>query len=461
MTTSTRTNRKRAYLNIGLIAALAAGLGLLDARPAAGQGLGAVQGTVVDDGGGAALAGAVVALEELGLSTTTGSDGTFVIDEIPAGDYTLTVTREGFAPLTSRVTVAAGPPVRLDLRLPVAEFEEQVVVTGIRSELALAEESYTGSRLGLSAMDIPASLDVIDSSVMEARGYQRISDAVETTPGVVVGQNPAAPSSFSMRGFTRSQITVLRDGIWLGPANMVMRPQNTFNLDCVEVLRGPSSVLNGQGAVAGAVVDLHSDVVAYGQLSSAKDPVDANIFLVNANRDFDLTDARQWEVGLKADLAGGRSQLTAAWFDIERDDVLEQFARDSATTIGGIASRGLELAAAANPSEAARVGASLAFTDAVFLPSANFVQFAGNTPPNVPMVLTNLWGSYRNTGGAPVEIGGAVRVVGDRQANNANTIVLNGYALADAWIAWVHDRVRVTFTIDNLTDVAAAPTAFR
>ena len=54
-------------------------------------------------------------------------------------------------------------------------------------------------------------------------------------------------------GFTRSQITVLRDGIWLGPANMVMRPQNTFNLDRVEVLRGPSSVLNGQGAVAGTV----------------------------------------------------------------------------------------------------------------------------------------------------------------------------------------------------------------
>ena len=63
----------------------------------------------------------------------------------------------------------------------------------------------------------------------------------------------AAPSSFSVRGFTRSQITVLRDGIWLGPSNMVMRPQNTFNLDRVELLRGPSSVLNGQGAVAGTI----------------------------------------------------------------------------------------------------------------------------------------------------------------------------------------------------------------
>ena len=47
-------------------------------------------------------------------------------------------------------------------------------------------------------------------------------------------------------------------------------------------------------------------------------------------------------------------------------------------------------------------------------------------------------------------------MVGDRQANNANTIVLNGYALADAWVAWAHDRLRVTFAVDNLTDTAYA-----
>ena len=74
---------------------------------------------------------------------------------------------------------------------------------------------------------------------------------------------------------------------------------------------------------AGGVVNLRRDLAAYGQYSDAKDPVNANLFLVNANQDFDLTDARQWEVGLKADLDGGRTQLTAAWFDIERDDILD------------------------------------------------------------------------------------------------------------------------------------------
>ncbi len=791
---------------------MVAALGLLEARPAQGQGIGSVQGTVVDDGGGAPLAGATVTLEELGLSTTTAADGAFVMAGVPAGDYILTVTREGYAPLASSVTVAAGAVVPLALRLPAAEFEELVVVTGVVGELGLAEETATGSRLGLRALDVPASIDVVDSSVMEARGHLRLSDAVETTPGVLAGQNPAAPSNFSMRGFTGSQITVLRDGIWLGPANMVMRPQNTFNLDRVEVLRGPSSVLNGQGAVAGAVnaitkqatptaahewnalfsygrfntnqtsvgvngpvseslwyrldfsrygsdghvermnpsssnitgsllwrpepraelrfsfdlldddvgsyfgtpllptahivepldvvttttgegidartrflnynvgdavndsrqlllrsdaevrladgvtlrniaygfgadrdwqngegfpyctavfdvcrrvgevqryygyfwldhdqrlvgdrlqldvrtptaggenrlaigfeafaldfertrgfrldvaqgpgdgvdlldpapgvygprelrgiapttidsralfvenslpltsrvrltgalryeamdldrvnlnaagepegggferafrwwswragavVNLRSDLVAYGQVSNAKDPVNANLFLVNANQDFDLTDARQWEVGLKADLAGGGAQLTAAWCGASTSSVTTCWSSSLATATSsvttcwssslataprpsGIASRGLELAAAASPGANARLGASVAWTDATFAPSANFVQFAGNTPPNVPTVLTNLWASVRNVGGGPVEIGGAVRAIGDRQANNANTIVLNGYTRADAWVAWERDRVRVAFNVDNLTDAAYA-----
>ena len=225
------------HRGLGLLAVGVATVGLLAAGPAHGQPAGSVRGTVVDEGSGAPLAAAVVTLEELGLSVTTGPHGTFNIDDIPAGNYRLTVTREGFAPLTSRVTVTAGVPVRLDLRLPVAEFEERVQVTAVRGELALAEESDTGSRLGLRAIDIPASINVIDSAVMETRGYQRLSDAVETMPGVTAGHNPAAPSSFSVRGFTRSQVTVLRDGIWLGPANMVMRPQNTFNLDRVELAR--------------------------------------------------------------------------------------------------------------------------------------------------------------------------------------------------------------------------------
>ena len=249
----TRTSKRRAGSAVALLAVFVVGTGLMAVRPAHGQPRGSVQGTVVDDADGAPQAAAVVTLPEIGLTVTTGPDGRFAFDDLPSGDYDLTVTREGFAPVTSSITVSAGLPIQLKVRLPAAGFEESVTVAGTPRELGLTDETDIGSRLGLRAIDIPASIDVIDSVAMESRGFQRLTDAVETFPGVVTGENPAAPSSLSVRGFTRSQVTVLRDGVWLGPANMVMRPQNTFNLDRVELLRGPSSVLNGQGAVAGTV----------------------------------------------------------------------------------------------------------------------------------------------------------------------------------------------------------------
>lgn len=131
--------------------------------------------------------------------------------------------------------------------------EELVVVADVIGELGLAQPSDAGSRLGLSLMQTPATVEIIAGTAMRARGYKQVSEAVQSLPGVVSGESPAAPSTFSMRGFTRSQITILRDGLWVGPANMVMRPQNTFNLDRIEVLRGPNSVLHGQGAVAGTI----------------------------------------------------------------------------------------------------------------------------------------------------------------------------------------------------------------
>jgi iron complex outermembrane receptor protein len=207
---------------------------------------------------------------------------------------------------------------------------------------------------------------------------------------------------------------------------------------------------------AGAVVTLRPDLVAYGQYSNARDPVSANVFLVNANQNFDLTEATQWELGMKADLAAGRTQLTAAYFDISRDDVLERFALDSTTNIGGIDSRGVELAGTIRMSDQARIGANFALTDAAYRPSANFVRFAGNRPPNVPEVTANAWASYQRLAGLPIEIGGSLRFVGDRFASNANAVEMQDYTVLDAYAAWTRDRVRVTVRMDNLANTTYA-----
>lgn len=117
----------------------------------------------------------------------------------------------------------------------------------------LDQVAATGSRLGLTQRQIPATLDVVDADQITARGLHSVKMAVDTLPGVSTGGSPGDPVELSMRGFTGGQVMVLFDGIHIGPSVVVNRPGNSFNLEKVEVLKGPASVLYGQGAVGGVV----------------------------------------------------------------------------------------------------------------------------------------------------------------------------------------------------------------
>ncbi len=129
---------------------------------------------------------------------------------------------------------------------------EEITITAAKVR-ALDQFTPTGSRLGLSAQELPATLDVIGSGEMLGRGFINVEQAADSQAGVISGGSPGDQSQFSMRGFTGNQITVLQNGLYIGPANMTTRDQNAFNVGSVEILKGPASVLYGQGAVAGVV----------------------------------------------------------------------------------------------------------------------------------------------------------------------------------------------------------------
>ena len=119
--------------------------------------------------------------------------------------------------------------------------------------LNLDSLSTTSSRLGLTLREIPASIEVIGQQTIQERGFRSLSEAIEGATGVTVGDAPGDPANFSMRGFTNNQIRLLNDGLMTGPANMTSRPRDTWNLDRIEILKGPASVLYGEGAIAGAI----------------------------------------------------------------------------------------------------------------------------------------------------------------------------------------------------------------
>ena len=198
--------------------------------------------------GGAPLPAALVVLDGTEVSATTGADGAFALDGVPTGDYQLTVTREAFASLTSPVTVAAGQPVLLDLRLPVLQFEESVVVTATQTERAVSE--------------VAASVTILDAETIEASPARNLQDLLRRTPGIdFVERSGMAARSNSMlilRGVPGTKRALfLVDGL---PANDLgtgtlaeLNLVQVESVEQVEVVRGPFSSLYGANAFAGAI----------------------------------------------------------------------------------------------------------------------------------------------------------------------------------------------------------------
>ena len=103
------------------------------------------------------------------------------------------------------------------------------------------------------------------------------------------------------------------------------------------------------------------------------------------------------------------------------------------------------------------MGANASFIDAEFKRSTNFVTFAGNTPPNVAEVTGNLWTSYSQIAGLPLEIGGSVQYVDDRYGDNANQVSLSSYTLVDLFATWSGSNYNLTARVHNVTDEIYVP----
>jgi iron complex outermembrane receptor protein len=124
---------------------------------------------------------------------------------------------------------------------------------GAPTPLALGTVAEVASRLGLPAREVPASVDIVDKQMMTDQGYRTTTEVAQGAVGVLSGDAAGAPAGYSMRGFDFSQVNILYNDIYIGPQSFTSRVMDTFVLDRVEFLKGPSSLMSGIGATGGAV----------------------------------------------------------------------------------------------------------------------------------------------------------------------------------------------------------------
>ena len=135
---------------------------------------------------------------------------------------------------------------------------EEIVVTGQGGvgAIRLRAENGAGSRLGLSGLDLPASVDIISRDEIATKGDYGALDAVTRTTGISASASPGnGGTSISSRGFNGHGSTIYTyDGTRLYiVAGTVTFPADTWTLERVEVLRGAGSVINGVGAIGTTV----------------------------------------------------------------------------------------------------------------------------------------------------------------------------------------------------------------
>lgn len=119
----------------------------------------------------------------------------------------------------------------------------------------VATRSATGTKTDTPLNEVPQSISVITRDEVEARGAQSIGDTLSYTAGVIGNSNGLDPRRdfVSIRGFSATEL-FYRDGLRLTAFNNQGRTvSEPYGLERIEVLRGPSSVLYGQGGPGGIV----------------------------------------------------------------------------------------------------------------------------------------------------------------------------------------------------------------
>jgi iron complex outermembrane recepter protein len=205
----------------------------------------------VSDSSGGVVEGAVVILFRgtTERRATTGVDGSARFTGLEPGEWTAEVRKEGFAVLQEPVMVSTRPlNVAVTLALPgISETVSVETRVG-----ALDTTTTSASRLELSLREVPATLNVVTQETMQERGANTAIDAIEIAGGTLVsaglgGQLPG----YQTRGFSGNSI--MHDGIRQNSSVQSSRPIDTFLLERVEVLKGPASLLAGEGGTAGTV----------------------------------------------------------------------------------------------------------------------------------------------------------------------------------------------------------------
>ncbi len=133
------------------------------------------------------------------------------------------------------------------------------------NEGVLTEIIVTAQRRGQSVLEVPMSISVLGNEQLERAGMASLEAVAHSTPSLTVLESATGASTFTMRGVGNitgssalvgiyfDEIGVAKGGIQ-GQVNLPL-----FDLNRIEVLKGPQGTLYGEGSVGGTIRLISND----------------------------------------------------------------------------------------------------------------------------------------------------------------------------------------------------------
>lgn len=208
-----------------------------------------LRGTVTSSVNDVPVPNVSISITQLRRSAETDENGAFEIRDVAAGFYTVVTHIEGFSDQAKTVTVAPGGTTTLDFSLSLTALREEVTVTASGTEESVFESFQ--------------SVNSVGSLRIREQASTAIGEVLEREAGV--GKRSFGPGTSRpvIRGFDGDRVLVLQDGVRNGSLGSQSgdhgEPVDTLNLERLEVIKGPATLLYGSNAIGGVVNAVTSD----------------------------------------------------------------------------------------------------------------------------------------------------------------------------------------------------------
>jgi TonB-dependent receptor len=210
---------------------------------------GSITGHVTDVGGGV-LQGAAITTQPGGFSAVSDSRGQFVVGNLPAGSYTITITYSGFSSFVKTLDLAPGQTLSVDAVLQVASSNQAI---SVHADLEGEAEQI---QIQKTSADI---VNVISADVITSLPNANIADATGRLPGVTLERDEGEGKYVQVRGTEPRLTNVTVDGINVPSPEVAVRQVklDVIPADLVEAIVLEKTLSASQdGDAIGGTVDL-------------------------------------------------------------------------------------------------------------------------------------------------------------------------------------------------------------